>query len=140
MSNFDRFSPGSHRDHTLTRDDHIALLRGPEIYGRRERLGVALQLDILSQVTAHQLVRDGQHRRDCKDTRHIIEGFLYVIYVYIHTQVYMFNCIRCEACFARVRMFSYSTFNSLKNRRVHEKYVQKINVDIQTGVTMCLTR
>lgn len=87
MSNFDRFSPGSHRDHTLTRDDHIALLRGPEIYGRRERLGVALQLDILSQVTAHQLVRYGQHRRDCKDTRHIIEGFVYVIYVYTHKYI-----------------------------------------------------
>lgn len=50
---------------TLTRDDHVALLRGPEVYGRRERLGVALQLDVLSDVAAHQLVGNGQHRRDC---------------------------------------------------------------------------
>jgi len=40
----------------LTRDDHVALFRRPKVYGRRERFGMTFQLDVLTNIAAHQLI------------------------------------------------------------------------------------
>lgn len=75
MSTFVRFlrnppAAVAARTHSsLTRNDHVALLRRPEVYRRRERLRVTLQLDVLPGVAAHQLIRNGQHRRNCNAVR-----------------------------------------------------------------------
>lgn len=57
---------------SLTRNDHVALLGRPEIYGRRERFGVTLQLDILTDISANQLIGNGQHRRNCNAYENIL--------------------------------------------------------------------
>lgn len=49
----------------FTRYNHVASVRGPVIYRRRIRFGVALQCHVLSDVSRFQLVRYRQHRRNC---------------------------------------------------------------------------
>lgn len=60
------------RIRSLTRNDHVALLGRPKVYGRRKRFGVTFQLDVLTDISAHQLIRNGQHRRNCNAYKPII--------------------------------------------------------------------
>jgi hypothetical protein len=61
---------------TVTCDDHVSLLIRPIVKGSWERLCVTMKLNCLRDKCALQLIRYGQHRRNCNHSKYKVGTFV----------------------------------------------------------------